>query len=278
LASGDLRSTFLVALGLPSETKQAQRILDEVVRRQAAAALLWERVGHTTVTVASGLAGLECLALVLTLSEVHIPAIRMSAPNAKIVVLPAAIPQDFFRAATHALPAGATFAAFVGRSHPSKGGARLARTWLDSVYPETALPLRLFLVDDDPRPSWAPPNSEAIAIHRLSEPTARASVMRAATAVLFPASHDHLPQALLESMAAGALCIVTDIDGHAIVAPDNGLRLPPDLSGLRAMIVTALRHPSRYAPLRARASETCARTHSQQAAAVVIRSLMDLRA
>jgi glycosyltransferase involved in cell wall biosynthesis len=277
LATDDPASTFLLALGLPAENIQAQRILEEVLRRQDASALLWERAGHTTATLLAGLVGLERLAMVLTLSEVHIPTIRAIVPDAEIIVLPAAIPDDFFVAATAGLPSPATFAAFVGRSHPSKGAARLARAWIDSVYPETALPLRLFLVDSDPRPQWVPRSSEVVTVHRLSEPAARAKVMREAAAVLFPAAHDHLPQALLESMAAGALCVVTNIDGHAIVVPgSNGLRLAPDLSDLATIIAAALRDPDGYAPVRARASQTCAEAHSRQAAGQVIRFLMGL--
>lgn len=278
LKSDNPGSAFLLALGLPAETDRAQRVLDEVLRRGPGSALLWERAEHTTATLPAGVTGLERVSKVFTLADVHIATIRTAATKAEVVILPAAIPRDFFAVSTSITPSTSAFAAFIGRTHPTKGAARLAQAWMNRVYPQTALPLRLFLVDHEPPPSWATCNSEAITIHRLREPASRARVMRQATAVIFPATHDHLPQALLESMASGALCVVTDIDGHSIVTPrSSGLHVASDLSDLTTIIAAAMRDPASFAHIRACASQTCAEAHSPEAAGTVLRSMLPTR-
>lgn len=284
LAAGSVDASGLLVLGLPRCSHEAQLVVDELVRRGRSAALLWERAGHSMEDLPSGLQGLDQLAHVLTLNDRYTLTIRSVATGAVVGELSAAVPSSFFRSAERTEPgAGCApvgscgpdrYVAFFGRTHPSKGAERLVAAWRQQVIPALGVPLRLFLVDHFPTPSWAHEPTGMVTVHRLSGRLERASAMRAAAAVVFPAIYDHLPQALLESMAAGSLCVVTDIDGHGIVTPGvDGLVVSTDLSDLADTIGRAVSSPDALSGLRSEAQRTCAARHSPDRAHRTLRSL-----
>lgn len=256
----------LVALGLPSDTALAQAVVNEIVSRGTRGALLWERAGHSTADLTVGLDMVAALSTVLTLAEVHRKTIASFAPNARILQLSAAIPRIFFNHAELERQRSEPFAVFIGRSHPSKGGQRLARAWADRVYPRTSVPLRMYLVDHEAAQAqgWG---GGGVTLSRLAGADERATIMRAATVVLFPARHDHLPQALLESSASGALIAATEIPGHAIDRSGfSGLRLDNNLTNLEAVVRWALVDTPALDRRRVEASRMCARLHLPEAA------------
>lgn len=270
LRLGAVPRSFLFALGLPADNVRAQQVVDELSRWHPYSALLWERVGKAPDSLHEGLVGLEDVATIATLSLEHESVIRRIVGGTPVVRLPAAIPQVFFDSAKLDRRPVEPFAAFVGRTGEAKGARRLVELWRGDVYPRTRLPLRLFLVDSDSAAADGL-RTPVSTVHRIRSPADRARVMRDAAAVIFPALHDHLPQAMLETMAAGGLCIASEVPGHRYVQNGvTGLLVNHELSNLVDTLATVLSDQLGSEPVRRDASSTCYKDHSGTAAARVV--------
>lgn len=264
---------FLLVLGLPNDLDDAQRLVDLIVACGPRAALLWERVGYPIPRVADDLSDVRKISNLLTLSMVHRNDIETVSPDARVMQISAAIPDELFWGGSLAA-LSLDFAMFIGRTNPAKGAQHLIDAWQTWAFNEIQIPLRVFLVD--------PENSDLldfdpsfVSIHSIHDPLERGALMRNAKWVIFPAQYDHLPQALLEAMAAGAYCVTTKINGHAIVADGyNGACISQDLSNLGEVVASGRYSSDEVLAIRRNAIVSCASRHSEEAARIVLSELM----
>ncbi|MFL2002302.1 glycosyltransferase [Microbacterium sp. A1-JK] len=263
----------ILVMGLPHDSLEAQSVVELLVERDEGSALLWERAGHPIENVARGLHSVELVKNIYTLSTAHSATIRASARNARIERMSAAIPETFFRASTRSSVGDSEYAMFIGRSHPSKGARDLIDVWSRRVFPATRLPLDVYLVDASPRAidEWTRPG---VTVGHINGEEERARMAREARIVIFPAQYDHLPQALLEASAAGALVAATPIRGHAIDGESfAGLVLRHDLANIGELVQRSLSGSRELEAIRARASALSNRFHSVAAARQIMERL-----
>ncbi|PZU03111.1 MAG: hypothetical protein DI630_05925 [Gordonia sp. (in: high G+C Gram-positive bacteria)] len=266
----------LMVLGLPRSTLHCSRIIEELSRRGTRATLLWERVGYDPVTILEGLPQLAGVASIATLNSLHSDFLRDALPSSRVHKMSAALPKFLFpgEGTTGSL---STHFGYLGRVSESKGVYRLADVWSRVVYPSmgTVLEMRLLEPSDAQlRKLNALAGVRASTLRSLFQ---RREFARKARAIVFPASHDHLPQALLESMASGALVIVTPIVGHLDVVRNrqNGLVVDRDLSNLSTVVeeVQTLEAAARSA-MTSRASADMRLQHSQEASRRSMRTIL----
>jgi glycosyltransferase involved in cell wall biosynthesis len=211
-----------IVLGLPFDPARAQEIVNSIVSSDRRVILLWDRAGHTLENSADGVHSLEAVREAWTLNPLHNLSVRRLLPSAKVSVVPLAIPDVFFRArpAKRHVP----YAAFLGRFSKSKGAPELARAWVEEVFPATGLPLTMagsgmeYGASEALVADVALANPMALRTIKLMSEKSRASFLASASLVIYPGTHDYLPQSLAEAFGAGALVAATDIDGYRPLA------------------------------------------------------------
>jgi glycosyltransferase involved in cell wall biosynthesis len=256
---------FLLVLGLSMDTGDAQELVDLVAEHDNHAAILWERSGYSVDTAHSGLRNVTELHQILTLNPAYSGHIATATNGRRPAILPAGIPDLFFGAASRISDMPSKKAVYFGRNSPSKNLTVLARHWSTTTFPSTGVELELYLVGADVTDARLL-SGPGVSVHGAVSSTERADLMHLATAVVFASRYDHLPQVLLEAMASGAFCVVSDIPGHSAVAHGvSGLRFDlEDLTSLDDAVAHAARDPKDVRDMRRKASIWCASHHGQK--------------
>jgi glycosyltransferase involved in cell wall biosynthesis len=185
------------------------------------------------------------------------------APSERVVILPCEVDPEFFRPgdagereaarARFGIPADARVVTFVGRFVPEKEIATLLAAFrrLAALNPAAMLvlagdgPDRAALSDLAGRL----PAGRVVMTGRLAEPEVR-DLLQASDVFSLVSSLEGIPCALVEAMAAGLPCVVSDIAGtREIVAQGiTGLRVPlSDVEALAAALLGLLSDPERRA-------------------------------
>ena len=209
---------------------------------------------------------LERSSLVIALSESWAAFLRGYAPNARVAVVPNAVPLPALR---EGAVAGRVL--FLGRIEAAKGSAELleALAMLAPRFPQ----LRLVLggsgdLDGFRRDAAARGLGERIELPGwLDAPARDAEITRAAIFCL-PSHAEGLPMALLEAMAAGKAAVASAVGGipELVCDGENGLLVPPrDAAALAAALARLLADEDLCRRLGARARMTVENHYSTQA-------------
>ncbi len=130
------------------------------------------------------------------------------------------------------LAESAPLVVFTGRLHPGKGLTKVVRAW---TYVLQRFPMaRLWLIGEGPQEGELASLVGAMGLQsRIILPGAFDTVedvLAAADAFVLPSLHEGMSIALLEAMAAGLPCVVSDIPGNRILIDDHdtGIVFPVD--------------------------------------------------
>jgi glycosyltransferase involved in cell wall biosynthesis len=230
------KAESLLVMGLPAEDTSAASVVRLCLELADRCALLWERPHHPQLAVASGIPEVSQFAgRLLTLNPLTRDLLEAAAPKAAVFVVAPAIPDGLF-AVPYQPGRHAREIVNIGRTSPQKRTVELAELWT-VIGHERRLPLKILTT-----PLAGHPDAELLAAVERSSPwierqdgnrlQRRREALERACAAVFPAAYDHLPQALLETMAAGVPSIVTPIDAHTCVIRDGETGLvmaSPDL-------------------------------------------------
>jgi glycosyltransferase involved in cell wall biosynthesis len=157
----------------------------------------------------------------------------------------------------------------VGRLAPQKAihGLLRAAPRLLAAEPST----RILLVGDGPLRSQLEAEVRDLgvagAVDFLGYQSDLAPVYAALDVFVLPSQYEGLPLALLEAMATGVPCVVSDLPGIRDAVEDGatGLRVPPgDAEALAAALLRVLSDAALAAGLRERARERVRREHSRE--------------
>jgi glycosyltransferase involved in cell wall biosynthesis len=228
-----LKESKVLLVGLHPNLELAQLQID-LLGNNPQWRLIWERPGRTSPRdVANDLRGIERLRSVLTLNALLLGDVAAAASGAVVSVIPPAIPNECLQA-FDGTQSSSPLIISLGRLSPEKGIDSLANLWATSG----GLGRELELVVATPTTARLQVSSPFVKQVVLGSVTERIELLKSATAAIFPATSDHLPQALLEAMAVGATVIATDIPGHTEVVADGvtGLLIHVDLADLDAAL------------------------------------------
>lgn len=239
----------LVVAGLPFDVAASQSIVDAVASSSRRRIVLWDRAGHTPDASAEGLVRLDGIDEAWILNDLLRGATRQFLPSATVTTMPLAVPDEFLQVTPSP---GRPYAAFLGRFSVTKGAPALAATWASKVYPATGLPLVMAGkgMDDGPGEGHvaavARDHPRAVRTIRLMTAPARARFLASSALVVFPGTHDYLPQALGEALGAAAVVAATGIPGYRPLArPDStSLLLDVELDRLGGVVEQVLAHPA----------------------------------
>jgi len=259
-------------LGLPPSPSLSRRVLEQA-QRDPHLWLLWERPGYDAETLLAGFNDVAPIDRIVTLSEKRQRQVRRLYPEARVRVLPPAVPPSAFDAYTRRPTTDETapFVVAIGRPTKEKGITELIPRWAMDGGPSTGL--RLLIASPVPFPEGlVSPWVEVRTVGALRE---RLRLLCAAHAAIFPATSDHLPQALLETMAAGTPVVATAIAGHRDVAIDGrtAIMVPTSLIGLKDAVRTAAEASKLRQRMRKNAHELVRSQYSFTAFAARWRSL-----
>lgn len=226
-------------LGLHPDVSLAQAAIDHASSKDLSW-VLWERPNcNAPEDVSRDLQNTRELKTVLTLNSLYVERIKAIVGAARVAAIPPAIPPDCFDAFDAEPRQTLKYAISTGRPTTAKGILRLADIWSEQIGPRMRLPLVIATpieFEIGKRVEWV----KVVKLGRLAN---RIRLIKGATFAIFPASSDHLPLALLETMAVGTTVIATEIDGHREVIRNGitGYTIDVELTRL-SETVSALLH------------------------------------
>lgn len=249
----------VVFFGLTGSQKCNRELLELMRPRRSSSTLLLEAPGITPIELAQSyeLDG----ANIVTLSPIYLEQLRDRLPHASVCQVALAIPEAFFLATNETQTRQITF---TGRSAPSKGLPLLLEWWRQSKHRAgSTLSLVINAVDTLSEELTADVEELGVRVEQLNTVGRRAEIAAQSLACIFPAHRDHLPQAMVEAMAAGGLVICSDIVGHTGLATngENAIVIDGDLEELDKTLDSTLNGRCNTASIRRVAREIAWERH-----------------
>ena len=218
------RRPKLIILGLPREQDKAQIVI-RFLTDDHPGTILWERPGQPPTNAHAGLRGVQELPDVWTLNQSYVTDLEELLPNTRISVAPLVIPDGFFLPRRRSFTSDNNYAIYLGRFTAAKGAVTLAESWCRYIFERIKMPLLMVGLglergsqDELMIVAMAEKYPERLQLTTENGISARAGLLRMAQVAIFPAIYDHLPQSLIEAMAAGTPTICTSIPGYAPLA------------------------------------------------------------
>lgn len=220
----DLGEDHTIVVGVPRGQAAAQSMIDCVAGRRDRT-VVWERPGFTVTSANDGLARCSDVRRIVTLNPRFVASLTAGFPMSEVKVWPLALPPACFVRGPELSRARGSYAIVIGRASPAKRTVELAERWSAEFADLVDLDLVVASPDGNPfadldRVRWT----------HLGEVGERVAALRGAAVAIFPASDDHLPQALVEAMAASTPVLATAIDGHLEIVEDRVTGRTMDLS------------------------------------------------
>ena len=212
----------VIFFGLSTDCRTAQRQVD--ICASTGGILLWERPGCAITSVADGLANIGELLRVWTLNRLYVAAIESLCPKAEVHSVPAVVPDCYFgQDRRRSMPSKPIYGAVaIGRALPAKNVLALAEVWHAEIGPTIRSGLTILGGDHPAAVEYGRAlsrlTSQSLWLNReeIGSSEERSSRLRTARLAIFPATRDHMPQALAEAMALGLPIVATGIDAHRV--------------------------------------------------------------
>lgn len=269
-------SDRLLLTGLPAELDAAQATVAALAGAEGRATLVWERPHTPIVNLADQLAmDMPAGLRVVTLNPRFVPALRRQLRGVHVGSIPLVLPAAALECRERR-PADPPYAIAVGRLTARKGARELCRRWVEDVGPRWRLRLLMMgsgygsVDSQEQEVRELVAGSPWVTCDELGPIEARLDCMRAASCAVFAAVDDHLPQALIETMAVGTPVVATPIDAHLelVLDGETGFLLPhADCGDLSEQIGRVLTDLPEAAAVGARAAAEARRRFSPRAAA-----------
>lgn len=273
----------VVVLGLPKELPLAQLAIRSVIGSEYGT-VLWERPGFTHTEAGLGLLDTDSLRHAWTLNKSYIGELETMLPQAVVSVAPLTLPRAFFSETPRPRRISGPYGVYLGRFADWKGAPKLAKVWVQEIFPKTGFKLVMIGLGIEPDSpgeidvvSTARRFPDRIQLVRTMEVAVRVGLLQHASLAVFPGRYEHFPQALVETMAVGTPAVCTDIAGYSPLAQHGrtALVVDTDLNGLESAVTALAADPGLCRSLAARARRLVNEAYSEQAAAEGLAQLLN---
>jgi hypothetical protein len=272
----------LLVVGLPPSDDEARATVSALAVAGSRALVLWEHPHTPVLELAVKLrVRPPAAARIGTLNPRFVAPLRKQLGTSAVFTLPLTLPpyDDLVGPSeTSCTP----YAVAVGRYTSRKGAARLCSMWADGIGEELGMELLML------GSGYDGPNSDKHEVLKLASSSRwiscesigsfpeRFARVRGARCAIFAATDDHLPQALVEVLAAQIPAVVTPIDPHMTLVRHGvtGIAMSGvDLTDLRSTLERhILSSPNRCAEITRAGAELVTERFSSQVAAETILS------